>query len=150
MRAQSLNKLTPWMFMAPAAIIMAIAVPRVSGANQNAAINAAAADFRNLELAFRMYHADHGAFPANRPFGDHPAPLEPYYTEHRWDAGPVLGDVWDWNPDFGPLRPHISMFNFEHDTEILQRFDDRFDDGNLDGGSVVYFDDRQFAWKVAP
>ncbi|MEL6797435.1 MAG: prepilin-type N-terminal cleavage/methylation domain-containing protein, partial [Planctomycetota bacterium] len=31
--------------------ITAIAIPRFSSANQNAAINAAAADFRNLEFA---------------------------------------------------------------------------------------------------
>ncbi|MEL6796618.1 MAG: hypothetical protein AAFO89_07305, partial [Planctomycetota bacterium] len=98
----------------------------------------------------RKNHADHGAFPANRPFGDHPAPLEPYYAEHRWEAGPVLGGVWDWNPDYGPLRPHISMHNFDHIPELMQRFDVRFDDGDPATGNVQYFADRHFAWKVAP
>lgn len=131
-------------------VITAVAIPRFSTANQNAAINAAAADFRNLELAFRMYHADNGGFPPNRPFGDHPAPLEPYYAEQLWDAGPVFGRVWDWNPDYGPVRPHISMFNFNHDVHLLEGFDLQFDDGDPTAGNVQYFEDRHFAWKIIP
>ncbi len=131
-------------------IIVAIAIPRVSGANQNALVNAAATDFRQLELALRMYHADHGAFPPNQPYGDHPPELKLYYPEDRWDTGPALGGVWDWNPSYGPLQPNISMFNFEHDTDLLQRFDDRFDDERLTTGAVQYFEDRHFAWKVVP
>ncbi len=131
-------------------VIVSIAIPRVTSANENALLNAAVTDFRQLELALRMYHADHGAFPPNSQLGVFPPELKGYYSERAFLAGPTLGGRWDWNPTFGPVTPNITMEQNPPDVDLWLRFDERYDDGNLRGGKVWRHNTRYLMWQIVP
>ncbi|MEL6797434.1 MAG: prepilin-type N-terminal cleavage/methylation domain-containing protein [Planctomycetota bacterium] len=132
-------------------VITAVAIPRFSRANQNALTNAAARDFRQIETALRLYYADHRAWPPNQLSGVYPPELAGYYDQPQWESGPTFGDRWDWNPNLGPLRPHVSMYGEDFGAQPLVEFDARFDDGDVNTGNVQRWGAfGQLAWKITP
>ena len=132
------------------AALVAIAVPRLSSASSDATINALAQDFRLLEQALRYYHADHGGWPPNQPVGVYPPELEGYYAESLFLRGPSIDRRWDWNPTFGLFVPNIAIQYPGADLELMRRFDERYDDGDLGTGNFRRHTAQWFMWRVMP
>ncbi|MEM9166776.1 MAG: prepilin-type N-terminal cleavage/methylation domain-containing protein [Planctomycetota bacterium] len=129
-------------------VLAGVAVPRITHAGANARVNAAAKEFRQFEMALRLYHAHHGAFPPNQLSGVYPPELEGYYDEAYFNRAPPFGYEWDWNPAHGPY-PHIAMVG-DLNQDLVQRFDERFDDGDTGSGSIQRWDAEHLAWRIAP
>ncbi|MEM7227556.1 MAG: prepilin-type N-terminal cleavage/methylation domain-containing protein [Planctomycetota bacterium] len=131
------------------AVITAIAIQRVSFANDESRLGAAAAAFRDIEKAAQMYYVEFGELPADVGPGIMPPGFDSHVSASLFGSKPPMGTDWDWNPTWGSIQPNISMRCIPPPTAEWLAFDQRYDDGSLSTGKVrVSANGRQLHWGI--
>lgn len=121
------------------AVIAVIALPRTTHASRNAQAAAMAAHIRRLVAAFDLYHAEHGAWPADTTPGRLPTEMAGRLNPSDFRSSPA-GGKYDWNywpnGQFELAGSAISIFETEN-WDIISSIDEILDDGDLQTGAFV-------------
>jgi len=132
-------------------ILAAIVVSAFGDVSSDARVNAAQKEFEIMEVAFRSYRTLQDEWPGDQLPGIVPPEVEEWLSAGAFIRKPVLGEFWDWNPDFGPadLQPNISVMAANPDMTLWQLMDDRFDDGDLSTGQLQLHGARHLCYGVS-
>ncbi len=122
-------------------ILGAIAVPMISNAQDQSAINATAQSLNQLSTAVEVYHHDTDTWPADASQGVTPEELRPYLVNESFEGTP-LGGVWDYgywpssSTTAGGDEVLVGVSAADVDTRFHEPVDAVADDGNLATGPI--------------
>ncbi len=132
-------------------ILAAVVIPSFGDVRSDAKLSAAHTEFGVFQTALRSYYALNEAWPNDENEGVWPADLDGFISQQMFERPPVLGDHWDWNPDWGPadLQPNIAVHANSPDIGLWQLLDNRTDDGDLNTGLLRRYGDH-LCYGVSP
>jgi type II secretory pathway pseudopilin PulG len=129
-------------------VIAALAVPRMSNAQERAIYTSTWATYRNLAAGVEAYRSVWKSLPQNVDFAKSPPGMAPFLNPSVWTRRPPIGGAWDWNGKFDAagnpatnwigLAPNVSIFRND-DTRVLARtaiLDRLFDNNNINTGQL--------------
>jgi prepilin-type N-terminal cleavage/methylation domain-containing protein len=115
-------------------VLVAIAVPNMVRARENAYSGALVANLRTASGAFFQYYAAHGAFPPGAAAGTLPAGMSDYLGNFSWAAETSIGGQWAWDRDVNGYKAGVAIVAPTVSLARLQNIDWKIDDGNLATG----------------
>jgi prepilin-type N-terminal cleavage/methylation domain-containing protein len=133
-------------------VLATVVIAQFSGVTFDAQQAAFATSARTFIRAAELYKLDHGSYPDAAAPGQVPPGMEPYITVQQWQSATPFGGQWDCASDgFGftfslgvffppPVQPQ--------EEEYMLRFDQTYDDGNLDTGSFQQMSNSHFFYVV--
>lgn len=131
-------------------IIAAIAVPRMSGAQQSSRATSVHASFASLERAMLQYEAQYQDFPEVIAAGDYNSALEEFISEKTWRTPAPGGGAWFWagEPKYSGEDRGISLTDVPTMDTLWNELETRFDDAEKASGLYRY--DGQRIWRPLP
>lgn len=121
-------------------IIAAIAVPRMSSAQEHARFTSAHATFCSFERGVLRYQAEMGEFPSWAPPGTPLTELAEFIDEKAFLARPPIGGQWFFaGPSkYDPDQYGVSIDGVPGFDDISIQFETRFDNGDKGSGTYLY------------
>lgn len=118
------------------ALLLAIAVPGFMRARESAMNSRYGNDVRVVTTAFIQYSFDNrSSYPPDTTPAVMPVGMDDYLKKVPWFKRDAMGGQWDWdNQQFG-TKAGVSTYQPTASTSQLLRYDQMFDDGNLETGN---------------
>jgi hypothetical protein len=129
-------------------VLAALAVPRLSNANERSIYTSTWATYRNLAAGVEAYRSVWKSLPQNVNQATSPPGMAPFIDPRVWARRPPIGGQWDWNGKFAAggvpaslwvgLPPSISITR-AGDSRVLPRtaiLDRLFDNNNINTGQL--------------
>jgi type II secretory pathway pseudopilin PulG len=129
-------------------VIAAIAIPRMSNAQERAMYTSTWATYRNLAAGVEAYRSVWKSLPQNVNHAISPPGMASFLHPRVWTRRPSIGGAWDWNGKFDAagnpsslwvgLPPNIGIFR-NGDSRVMARtaiLDRMFDNNNINTGQL--------------
>lgn len=118
-------------------ILAAVAIGVFSGHGEEARINTTMADLQAMRDAVMLYRAETGNYPPDKFPGVFPPELDGYIRPIHFTKEPPVGGRYDWQQGWAGMTAAVGIWQPSVDVSLYQEFDDRFDDGDLNTGSIL-------------
>lgn len=125
-------------------VLVAIAVPRMSRAQEVSRFATTIGTFNAIARAAEYYRADRGAYPPDYTQRSPHALFRPYMDTRVFQASTPIGGDWDWNNrtntsgaavgHWATIGPNISIVHLTPPLTLWAQFDAWADDGSLSTG----------------
>lgn len=125
-------------------VLIAIAVPRMSRAQEASRFASTFATFNAIARAAEYYRADRGAYPPDYVQRSQHALFRPYINTRIFQSPTPIGGDWDWNnrtnvsgatvTHWTVIGPNISIVQASPPLTMWAYFDAWVDDGSLTTG----------------
>jgi type IV pilus assembly protein PilA len=115
-------------------LLLAVSIPSMLRAGNQARKNRFAQEIRTAGHAFVQYSLEHGEYPADKTPAIMPDGMDEYLTRFAWTEETPVGGQWDW--DYGVFGIHaaVSVKDPNWGSDKMQAVDSILDDGNLSTG----------------
>jgi len=130
-------------------LLAAIAIPAFTKARENSQNARLANDFRTYSGAIETFSLETGQFPEDSDTGSIPAGMAIYIKTSDWNEGPSIGGDWDVEYNSYGVISAIGAVDFKSSNEQLLKFDQRYDDGNLNTGDFRLLEANRYYYVVA-
>lgn len=101
-------------------------------------------DSRELGHQFQLYAIENGEFPAGADAGVLPEGMEEYISESIWNTPSPFGGHWQWVHESAGVRAAIVAVGINISAKQLQRFEERYDDGDMRAGTYRQLSESQY------
>lgn len=118
------------------AIVMAVAIPRLSYSIMSARLTATRSDLLAADRAILLYREENGQWPSDRVPAVFPPELTGYLEPDLFAKPAPIGGAYDWNNGWGPFPVGMSVHDGEAPLARWEAFDARYDDGDLTAGDA--------------
>ncbi|MEX0876186.1 MAG: prepilin-type N-terminal cleavage/methylation domain-containing protein [Phycisphaerales bacterium] len=131
-------------------ILAAIVVPRFAGATDEAKMGAFIASLKTYADACEYFAVKEGFYPPDGGSGEIPAGFEDYVDQSEYESPTPVGGVWDIEYNEMGVTSAVGVhFIGEPVPGYMLQIDERFDDGDLEGGLFQEIAGDRFYYIIA-
>jgi len=130
-------------------LLAAIAIPAFQRVRKNAQSAHFASDMRTFSQQLEIFIFESGEFPEDSSSGQIPSGFEEYIRASDWNAGPMIGGVYDVEFDSYGVTSAVGAHGYTIPDTDLTEFDRKFDDGDLSTGYFRQLDSDRYYYVLA-
>ncbi len=117
--------------------LASIAIPTFEKAKRSGYVSRIMNDYRVFRTAFETHAMETGSWAPDGDTNNLPATVRPYLENSAWFEPTPLGGYWDWELDRLGYRASIGLAYSSDMPEVMEKVDERLDDGDLSTGRFV-------------
>lgn len=129
-------------------LLAAIATQTFNAVRQASTAAVLANDFRKYADSFETYALEMGTWPEDVDRGIVPPGMKGSLV--NFDIPSVVKGNWDWDYQNAGVTAGLSLVDSNADDELMQRVDEKLDDGNLESGRFIAVGGERYTLVLEP
>lgn len=131
-------------------ILAGVALPRVMGGSDEAAIEATISHLKTITLAAELYYNETGDWPPNALSETMPVGMSPYLRPNIFAVACPAGGIYDWDQGNAGFAANIKIVDEAPDLTTWSAIDRRMDDGDSTSGRLTRLPTgrRRWVWVI--